>query len=185
MRKAISDALNLQPSADGEGYAWAPPANLPQRTIDEATRAAQQLEQALAPAPDFVKLQWLAQLAKLTGGNASLAEILERIKALAADLDYPALCFTDATRRDAAYRFKFFPTFAELARFLEEVQAPYRDRVRRLKRVAGANVEAEQRGRAWHELTDDERRAHEQLMERVRERLKATAPASEQQEQQT
>ena len=178
LQRAISDSLNLQPTADGDGYTWQPPEHLPQPVIDEAKRAAAQLEAALAQAPMRQRLEWLSGLAKLTAGKLSLEEILERMKAMAAEVDYPALCFTPATRRDAAYRFKFFPTFAELARFFEEVQSPYRDRVRRLKRVAGAKVEQERRGRDWSELSEAERQAHERLMVEVRARLAAAAPLS-------
>jgi len=137
LKSAIADSLNLVPTPDGEGYVWQAPANLPARIVDEAQRAAKQLEHALKPATEDVKAKWLAQLAQLCA-PVSAEDGLTRLRAIARDLDHPPLCFTDETRIAAARRFKFFPSFAELAGFLDGVRHPYRERLGRLRQIRPA-----------------------------------------------
>src|SRR5260370_40158366 len=69
LKSAIADSLNLVPATlDGEsGHVWQPPGNLPARIIDEAKRAAQQLEHALRPAGAAVKGRLLAPPAQPVG----------------------------------------------------------------------------------------------------------------------
>src|SRR5260370_5994237 len=86
LKSAIADSLNLVPATlDGEsGHVWQPPGNLPARIIDEAKRAAQQLEHALRPAGVPVKRRWLAQLAQLLApGRPDAPHLLAPSEALA------------------------------------------------------------------------------------------------------
>lgn len=140
LRRALADHLNLQPTPDGDGYRWQPPEHPTPVLIAEAKHVRPQLERYLEPAPEHVKLRWLTQLGTLTAGSSTVEEALTRIKAYARDLDHPAFCFTDSSRVDAARRFKFWPSFAELARFLDEVAQPHRERLQRLRRIGAGDA---------------------------------------------
>lgn len=142
LKSAIADSLNLVLTPDDE-YVWQPPTTLPARVVDEARRAAAQLEHALRPAGEDLKARWLAQLAQLCAGTSSAEDGLTRLRAIARDLDHPPLCFTDDTRIAAARKFKFFPSFAELSGLLDAVRHPYRDRLDRLRRLGPAQAPAQ------------------------------------------
>jgi len=139
LKSAIADSLNLRPIGEGGQDVWVPPSNLPARICDEAARAAKQLEHALRPASAEVKGRWLSQLAQLVApGRDSAPDMLARINAMRRDLDHPPLCFTDETRVRAGKAFTFFPSFAELSGLLDGVCDPYRERLRRLRRLGPA-----------------------------------------------
>ena len=135
LMKAIDDSLNLIPNAAGD-LVWAPPAALSPGIVDEAKSVCAPFAAALEPASDAYKLRWLSQLEQLVSGATSPEEGVTRIRAMIRDLDHPALCFTDETRREAARRFKYLPAFADLAPFLDDVVRPHLQRLRRLKRIA-------------------------------------------------
>jgi hypothetical protein len=144
---AISDSLNLQPTTDGEGYVWQPPAVLPELR-DEAAAAAAALKAALAPASKSLKTGWLMKLGMLCASSANATDAKNKIVEYAAAIDHPPLCFTDGTGTAAARQFKFFPSFSELCQFLDAEARPHRDRLRRLERVATAPPMGEQESEA-------------------------------------
>lgn len=122
-------------------------------------------------APDGVVTEWLTRLGTLVAGQISLTEAKARIMAYKTDLDYPSLCYTDRTRIEAARRFNWFPSFAELSAFLDQVAAPMRSRLVRLKALAECPVDPPPR--RYHDLTDEEKAAHEAMMTDCRARLAA------------
>lgn len=153
LKSAIAD--NLFPSTlDGEPLppAWKPPADLPDALIFEAQDAHLSLSNALSlPARDGLKLQWLTQLGVLVAGTMGANDAKVKLKAMAQDLEYPAICFTEDTRRDAAKRFKFFPSYAELASFFDEFLEPQkqrRDRLNALSKIDPFMVAERKRQRA-------------------------------------
>lgn len=125
---------------------WAPPATVTRETVEAARTALANFDELLKAGPlgpakkPGTRGHWLAQLAMLTisAGKNTLEEQLGRVATVAIGLTYPAFCFTSATLYQAARRFKFFPSFAELAAFLDEVVEPARRTRDRLSRLAQA-----------------------------------------------
>ncbi len=104
--------------------------------IAEAGQAAHALAVQLSPSPLGVRLHWLSGLGILIAGNMPLDDVKAKVAAYAAGLSHPSVCFTDETRFAAARRFKWWPSFSELAQFLDGEAAPLRERLRRLNRVS-------------------------------------------------
>lgn len=121
-------------------------------------------------------MHWLAQLGVLCAGNMPAADAKVKIQAYGYDLEFPALCFTDATRASAARQFTWFPSFAELSEFLESIARPYRIQLERMRRISSAETKIEPRGRKWSDLTDDERKAHNDMMARLKSELASSEP---------
>lgn len=170
------DRANYVPTADG--YAWAPPDEVPEAVKAEAGRLIAPLFAALEPASPRLVGDWLARLGVLVAGNLSAADARIKIAAYAADLRYPALCFTDQTRADAAKAFKFFPSFAELSEFLDGIAAPHRTKLHRIRAIAGRPVRQEPRGRGWGDLSPAERLAHDAMMASLRRELESADSAA-------
>lgn len=140
----------------------------------EAERLARVADVMLAPAPRDLTRDWLLRLGLLVAGNLSVADSKARIAAYCDDLRYPALCFTDESRRRAGVAFKFFPTFSELSSFLDAEAQPMRKRAAELRAVAGRPVAAPTR--RWSDLTVAEKQAHEDQMTALKAALASATP---------
>lgn len=113
-------------------------------------------------------MPWLIQFGTLVANNLSVADAKAKISAYALDLAYPLVCFTDESRRAAAVKFTWFPSFSELAQFLDSIAAPARIKLDRLRKIAGMTSQPEKRGKMWSELTPQEREAHEAMMAKLK-----------------
>lgn len=89
---------------------WTIPAHL--RTEAKIIRA--RLQATLKPADKRLMAEWLASLGTLCAGQMSTEEAKLKIGAYIDLLDMPTACFTRDTLRDAAGRFKFWPSFSEI-----------------------------------------------------------------------
>lgn len=170
----MEDRANYTPT--DRGYAWRPPEAVPEGTKAEAVRLIAPMTAALMRAHPKLVGDWLARLGVLVAGNLTAADARIKIAAYAADLDFPALCFTDATRAQAGVAFKFFPTFSELSEFLSAVVRPHRVKLDRLRVIAGLPVEQKPRRQGWSDLTPAERLAHEAMMARLKQELADNEP---------
>ena len=85
--------------------------------------------------------KWLSTLGLLVAGRMATADARARLSAFGPLLaDYPVRVFTMETLREAARRFKWFPSYAELAELLDEVAREIGSRVP-LRRHIAASVE--------------------------------------------
>lgn len=171
-----ADLSNLSYTPGTDGYVWQPPDDVPAKVKAEASRMIAPFHAALAAAPRMLVAHWLTQLGILVAGNMPVADAKAKVAGYVADLDFPALCFTDATRAAAAREFKWFPSFAELSEFLEKIAKPHRARLYRIKTIAGRPVRPDERRKGWSDLSPAERLAHDELMARVKRELAASEP---------
>ncbi len=134
---AIDDSGNLTPTQDG-ALAWLPPATLASDVLAEARSLVPALESELASMASYQqKKLWFGQLVQIISGATPAEEAALRIRALISDLDYPAMCFTDASRREVARRYsRYLPTYQQLCEVFDEIVAPRRRRLRRVKAIA-------------------------------------------------
>ncbi|HXQ41622.1 MAG TPA: hypothetical protein VN821_10155 [Candidatus Udaeobacter sp.] len=120
------------------GETWRPPSQASPALKAEAARALEAAERALAPASAETMGRWLASLGLLCAGAMAAQEARAKIGAYASLMDYPPACFTKATLREAGRRFKWLPSYAELAALLDEAAAPARALRDRLRAIAEA-----------------------------------------------
>lgn len=170
---------------------WNPPRTLTQAVIDKAKRDLETYEAFMRPAPmgpierDGTRGHWLMQLSMLCAGQkGSMQEYMEKTAAYAGGLNYPAFCFTSKTLYAAARKFKFIPTFSELAEFFEPMVRQHRVICDRLAALANAHPYA---GRIEHkteiirryeDMTPRQKREHDEMMEALRVRLRAAGVGS-------
>lgn len=177
---AISDSGNLQYSPGSDRYAWAPPGQVAPSVQAEAAVAAAQYEAELRAAQRGHVMHWLVQLGLLAASHMSSGDVKAKIHAYATDLDFPEICYTDATRALAGRRFNWFPSFAELSAFLDEVASPYRIRLDRLRRISVAVVKTEPGPKGWSDMTDEERECQDREMADCMRKLRAVDPIPKQ-----
>ena len=108
---------------------------------DEARAVLATLESSMAPAPDDLVKKWLVKLGILTAGNVGEQDAETKIKAYAFMLSSPSKCYTAATLKTAARLFKFFPSYSEIAGFLDGECIDERNQLRRLKRISQGPVD--------------------------------------------
>ena len=115
---------------------WQPPADITPVMLGAARQYVRDYQLCNDPAPPELVLEWLA---RLSAGKAHgmVGRALEmRLEALAEAVeDFPAYCWTKATRKRAAGRFKYVPSSDELVEFAETVAAEERERVRRMMAI--------------------------------------------------
>lgn len=152
LRRALADNLVLSSTdSDRDVRTWEPPTLLADRTITEARALVPALTDQLTPAREGVRLQWLAQLGILVAGVMSSGDAKAKAQAYAPALDYPALCFTTETKIEAARRFKWFPSFAELAEFFDEICKPRREQLQRVRAIGALELAMVAENRKAHE----------------------------------
>ena len=107
----------------------------------EAARLVRSVEASLVQAPATLKCEWLARLAMVCAGkNESEAAIRAKVAAYADMLDHPAWVFNAQTLKEAAARFMWFPSFAEVKGFLDERCASERRFLASLRKAADAEI---------------------------------------------
>ncbi len=124
-----------------KALSWHPPALVSAALRAEAKAALTAAKAALEPPARATVGKWLAGLGMLAAGKTDAATASAKLAAYARFLDHPAACFTEASLKAAARRFKWFPSFAEIAQFLDEEARPWRDRHSRLDRLACAEAD--------------------------------------------
>ncbi len=146
-----------------------------QELREEARQTLAAAEAAVEQAPRKLVKKWLATLGVLASGRLSVTDAQVKLAAYSKLLDHPIHCYTDETLAQAARRFTWFPSFAEVAAFLDEVAREVRDVVRGLRHIAEgpAKVTLEE-GHKWIRDMDDAER--EKFFDCERERLGLVAP---------
>ena len=111
---------------------------------------------AIQPAPRDLALKWLASLGVLTAGKMAAEDARLKASAYLGLLDYPPCCYTEETLRDAATLFTWFPSYSELAGFLDARAREPRDMAYRLRRIAEGPPKRRNvaRSRSWEKLGD-------------------------------
>lgn len=175
LAKALESPKSYRYTDDGYGgelveEPWRLPA-APPEVRAEAGRVLRILEPQTARADKGIVAKWLGSLGVLCAGQMSAADAKAKLGAYSALLDYPAGCFTEASLRDAATRFKWFPAFAEVAEFLDEVAKPIRQKADRLAKIAGAPDEPKAFAPAFRRLVPQRSESNEEWRERKRREL--------------
>jgi hypothetical protein len=107
---------------------------------DAARKALPALTATMRRASDGTVKKWLASLGVLTAGKVGAADARAKITAYAAMLEHPEMCFTKSSLKTAARTFKWFPSYSEVAEFLDRECREERAALRRLKRIAEGPV---------------------------------------------
>jgi hypothetical protein len=107
---------------------------------DAARKALPALTATMRRASDGTVKKWLASLGVLTAGKVGAADARAKITAYAAMLEHPEMCFTGTSLKTAARAFKWFPSYSEVAEFLDGECREERAALRRLKRIAEGPV---------------------------------------------
>jgi hypothetical protein len=137
---------------------WALPERITDALKRDAAEAGRRVAQSLLPADQQTVKHWLAALGVLVAGQMPAADAKAKLGAFAPMLKHPPVCFTRDTLEAAGRAFKFFPSFSELAAFLDEQMQPLVNLRVRLDTVARAPVtEITPPPKRYSQLTDDER----------------------------
>jgi hypothetical protein len=107
----------------------------------EAERLLAACDAALHPASRDTVTRWLVALGPLVAGNMPLEDVRARVSGYVAVLEAPPMCFTRNTLKNAAARFKWFPSVAELSTMFGEITAQARETKFQAARVAAAKLE--------------------------------------------
>jgi len=103
---------------------------------NEAMRKLSEAEAVLVKASTETVRRWLLTLGALTAGKMSVRDAEVKITAYQNFIDHPEKCFTEATLKSAARRFKWFPSFSEVSLFLDRECRDERVLARRLRNIA-------------------------------------------------
>jgi hypothetical protein len=107
----------------------------------EAKRVVSACDAALTIANEAIVIPWLNCLGMLcAAAPGQSADMGPRYVGYAKTLDYPAICYTQETLREAAKRFRFFPTVAELTEIFNPIVAPIQRTRFDAARVARATI---------------------------------------------
>ncbi|MFC5353525.1 hypothetical protein [Azospirillum himalayense] len=96
------------------------------------------IDAAMELSPQSRVRQWLLDLAPLVAVSISASDAAQKLDAYVGMLEYPAAVYTKASLAKAARRFKFFPTFAELADFFDGQLSEVRIKRQRLQAIVNA-----------------------------------------------
>lgn len=112
---------------------WQPPEQITPVMIGAARQYVRDYGLCNDPAPPELVLEWLARLSSGIPHNMAGRTLEMRLEALAEAVeDFPAYCWTKATRKRAAAQFTHVPASKELIGFAEAMAGEERERVRRL-----------------------------------------------------
>lgn len=140
--KSLSEALEAPTTLtlDGEvrRSTWKPPASVSNEMRTEAAALVAKIDAAMGLCPQDDVRDWLTSLGALVAANITVADARARLTAYVGMLEYPSACYTKASLRKAARRFKFFPTYGELTDFLDAQLAEIRTKRQRLQAIINA-----------------------------------------------
>ena len=90
----------------------------------EAVSIVRACDDALRPANAETVVKWLTALGKCVVAPGTSDDARSKLTSYAGVLSFPPSCYTQATLRRAAERFKWFPAVAELSELFNDVIAP-------------------------------------------------------------
>lgn len=136
---ALETPVKILEDGTAQPSTWKPPAVVTSEVRHEAAARAAEAVRWMQPVEDATVRQWLSDLGVLVAGSLSVEEARAKLSAYTSLIEgeYPRACFTKKTLADAARRFpRFFPSFGEVAAYLDEVKGELRVRLDRLHRIA-------------------------------------------------
>ncbi len=153
---------------------WNAPAEVDPRDKGEARNNLALALKAAAPADRETVRMWLASLGVMCAGQITAADAKAKIGVYVPNLDHPASCFTKETLTEAGRKFKWFPSYAEIAEFLDAKARPARTLAFRLRKISEAPEcrDKPQPGQSWLTMTPDQRREFDVLMETNRSSMR-------------
>lgn len=153
---------------------WKPPENITPEMLGASRQYVRSYERASEPAPAEVVLEWLA---RLSAGipHGMVGRVMEmRIEALMEAVeDFPAYCWTKATRKRAAAQFSHLPASKELVAFAETICGEERERIRRMMEILDRGSQATAPRPAPHRAPVWNKELAEEALVRSRERSRA------------
>ena len=135
----------------------------------EAIRMLVLAEAALKPAKISDRRKWLATLGVLCSGNLTVADSKEKLSAYGHLLKYSAVVFTDETLEGAGRKFTWFPSFSELAKYLDELELPIRNRFARILKISNARIDDEPQSK--QEPLDERQAPADKIMRKFTESM--------------
>ena len=137
--------------------------------IADAKAGLRAVEAALAPAPVGEVRKWLTGLGTLSAGQMSLEDARAKIGAYAALLDAPVFVLTTENLKEAGKKFTWFPSFGEVAAFLDGKTAELRRTKSRLAALANAapTPKIEKTAKPWSQRSQEERDRFDQMMKKA------------------
>jgi hypothetical protein len=148
---------------------WSMPERITEQLKRDAAAAVRQMDAALVPANPQMVRQWLTALGVLVAGSMTAGDAKAKVGAYAPMLDHPACCYTRETLEEAGREFKFFPSFSEVAAFLDRKAEPVRLLRQRLNAISRAPVtEREAPVKRYRDLSPEERARVDQMFASAR-----------------
>lgn len=165
-QRGYVDAEGQFQLAEGE---WRP------TVLDDAAKAeARRMLEALSldQADEQTTAKWLTALGTMTAtGKMTVDDAKAKLLAFAKMLRYPAGCFSRDSLDRAGRRFSWFPSYAEVAEFLDGERDRLATRRRRLEALLDTEAKptAEQsKPRRWADLSSEQKAATDALLARLR-----------------
>lgn len=109
--------------------------------LSEAQSIVQACDDALRPANAETVVKWLTALGKCVVAPGTSEDARSKLTSYASVLSFPPCCYTQATLRRAAERFKWFPAIAELSELFGEITGPIKRAQFAAKRVLAEKPE--------------------------------------------
>lgn len=161
-----SQAVYTETGMDSREAPWTLPQRITMDLILDAQRAATAYGRLLVRAPDHLVNSWLNALGTLMAGQMTAGDAKVKIAAYAGLLDHPSLCYTQQTLAAAGRKFKWWPSFAELAEFLDDIAREPRRHATRINALANTSprVPPEEQPRRYKDLSPEEQQAHNDFM---------------------
>lgn len=170
--RAVCDDRQEWNAGEMRELPWHAPLAVDQRDKGEAKAALPLAVRAATPADMDLVRKWLAALGVMCAGNMPAADAKAKIGVYAPNLDHPHSCFTEETLREAGRAFKWFPSYSEVAEFLDGKARPIKKLKLRLEAVANAPVaERTREGKQWRDMTESERQEFTRTMDNLRHRF--------------
>ena len=166
LRRALDRIATEQPGAA---------LSISSTTKSDAETALAAIERALEPAPRQTVERWIEALGALTAAPQGEDEAARKTRAYAAMLEFPPQAFSRRSLDTAARKFRFFPSYAELAEHLEAETADLKTTRHQLRRAVALPVADHRPAGKWAAMTPEQREEFDRIMERAREALKSPA----------
>lgn len=154
------------------------PRNVSPQNIAEAKSKTAALDRALLPADISITRKWLGTLGVMCAGKMEIADARAKIAVYAANLRHPEFCFTQDTLVEAGKKFTWFPSFAEVSAFLDEIEKPTRELAERVKRIAemqptvqGQSPQPVETLRRYAQYDEADKKEFDDMMDRLRGRF--------------
>ena len=126
---------------------WSLPANTSQQERDDASAFLPIAQQSCRTASATDARKWLTTLGTLVAGNMPVQDARAKLTAYVGLLEMPVGMMTREALDRAGRRFKWFPTYSELAEFVDSEKAALSRNLSRVRAIAG---QGEPSKSFWH-----------------------------------